>query len=200
MRLNYTQKIVFKPALVFGLFLLYSFVITGCISHFDNALTDPGAQELDSSIYGTWFLEKDNESIFLHIGKGGTSGLLKVAMVEFDTQNEVKISQWSGHTSKFDKTNYLNLKWIFPKEEEHDGYLFVKYEITKDQFSIYLMDDTIVEEAVKDGTLKGKIIKGKWSSSAYVTQDQNELKQFILANDKILFKDLTSFPRLMKLP
>lgn len=197
--LNALRKINVKQALLISLFLLPVLFTTGCITHFEHALSAPGQQELDMSVCGTWFMHKDKESVFIHIGKEYKTGLLTVVMVEYDSQDEIEISQWSGHTSRFDKADFLNLKEVVPKEKADEGYLFVKYQVINNYLHIYLMDDTIVEDAVKNGTLKGQMIKDKWSSSAYVTQDQNKLQQFILANSDRLFKESEAFPRLKSL-
>jgi hypothetical protein len=56
--------------------------------------------------------------------------------------------------------------------------------------------DATVEKAVKEGRLRGNIIKDKWTSSAWVSQDQKSLQQCILSNDERLFKESYTFPRL----
>lgn len=170
--------------------------MSGCVTHFKNALTAPGTQKMDTSLCGTWGAQKENESIFIHIGKEEKSELLRIAMVEFNDKSEVEISQWSGHTTQLDNKRYLNLKWLSPKEDKQDGYLIIKYETNGDHFGFFLLEDAIVEKAVQEGRLSGKVIKEKWSSSVWVTQDQKSLQQFILKNDDLLFKDFHTFPRL----
>jgi hypothetical protein len=197
MQLQYLRITRPSPAPMGTVLFIFSFLfISGCITHFKNALTEPGAQKLDSRLYGTWGAQQDNEPIFIHIGKEEKTGLLRVAMVEFDKDGKIKISQWSGHTSRLGKRHYLNLKWVSPEENKYDGYLIIKYETTGDHFKFYFMDDTVVEKAVKEGRLRGNIIKDKWTSSAWVSQDQKSLQQFILSNDERLFKESYTFPRL----
>jgi hypothetical protein len=189
-----------RPSAGPAVLVLFSFLfVSGCITHFKNALTEPGAQKPDSSLYGTWGTQKDDEPIFIHIGKEERTGRLKVAMVEFDKDGKMKISQWSGHTSRLGDKHYLNLKWVSPEEDKYEGYLIIKYETTGDHFKFYFMDNSFVEKAVKEGRLRGNIAKGRWTSSAWVTQDQTSLQQFVLSNDKLLFQDSHTFPRL-KLP
>ena len=188
------HKKYFKFAGVLVLF--FSFFFTGCVSHFANPLTKVGEQKLDASIFGTWYWNKDRESGYIHIGEDKAPGLLKIAMVEFDSENKMKISQWSGHTSVFSDTKYLNLKWIYPEDQKHEGYLIFKYETKKDEFGLYFIKDSLIESAVKDKALEGKIVGEGSSSSAWVTQDQDKLVQYILKNHKTLYDDLTVFPKL----
>ncbi len=186
-----------KLACSLGFFLL--FLSTGCVSHFSQPMTNPGEQQLDAGILGTWYWHKQGESGYIHIGRDITTELLKIAMVELNANDEIKISQWSGHTSMFEDTRYLNLQWVYPEDKRHKGYLIFKYECLKDSFGFYFMKDSVIEDAVKEGVLRGELIKKGSSSSAWVTQDQKKLVHYIRQHHRELYTDFSLLPKL-KLP
>ena len=158
-----------------------------CVPYSDNPLTDPNKQTMDSTIYGTWFWKDENESGYIHIGLDEKSKFLRVIMLDFDSNGELGSSEFSGHTSSLGESRYLNLKWVLPADEMV-GYMFVKYVVRKETLGISLMDIATTEKAIKYGLLKGEVKKDNWYTSVHITEDQKRLQQFILKNDKELFK------------
>ena len=173
------------------LLLLLLVSIGGCVPYSDDPLTDPGQQAMDATIYGTWYWKDDHEVGYVHMGLDKESKLLQVHMVEFGQNGEMHVSQLTGHTSSFSDHTYLNLKWVNAKDE-NPGYLFVKYEAKGDVLTIALMNNETAEKAIHAGRLKGEVIKGKWSSTAHITESGESLRQFVAEQDRELFKEKTS--------
>jgi hypothetical protein len=171
------------------------FFIVGCVPYSDTPLTDAGKQEMDSSIYGTWFWNEKNESGYVHIGMDKESNLLKVMMLSFQSDGKLDVSEFAGHTSCLENNRYLNLKWIRPTDE-NPGYLFVKYEVSDAVLKISIIDADPVEKAIKDGVLKGELNDGNRTSSPHITEAQQKLQLFIVKNDSALFTDRTALQRL----
>jgi hypothetical protein len=177
------------------LLILLGASLVGCVPYSDNPITEPNQQTMDSSIYGSWFWKEDNESGFIHIGLDPKTKLLRVAMVEFDKDGGVKLSEFAGHTSSLADNKYLNLKWVIPVDEE-PGYLFVKYEVSDGRFGISLMNNDAVEKAIIDGSLKGEVKGDNWFTPVHIAEESKKLQEFVVKNDKELFREKTYLRRL----
>jgi len=171
-------------------------LITGCVPLSDNPLTDPDKENMDSSLYGTWYWKAKDESGYLHIGLDHRSKLLRIVMLDIDKQAELELSEFLGHTSVLGENKYLNLKKVSLANKTGSGYLFVKYDIQGDLLAISILGNNTVKKAIEDGKLKGQVTKSKWSSSVRVTEDQEKLKRFILENDTELFRETNHLHRL----
>lgn len=174
------------------------FSLTGCVPYSDHPLTNPGQENIDASILGTWFWKDDNESGYIHIGIDEKSKLLRIIMLDIDKNAELEVSEFSGHTSSLANNKYLNLKWVQPADAVN-GYIFVKYNVNLDELGISMMNTNVVENAIRNGLLSGSVKKDKWSSSIQITEGQKNLKKFILQHDSALFSETKYLPKL-KLP
>ena len=170
--------------------------VLGCVPESDNPLTNPDKEHIDASILGTWLWKDENESGFIHIGLDEKNKLLRLIMVDFDRDKELEVSEFSGHTSLLKGNKYLNLKWVRPAHAEIPGYIFVKYEVRSDSLGIALMDNEVVEKAIKDGSLKGNLKKDQWSFSVHITEGQKKLQGFIRQEDKGLFPEMKYLQKL----
>jgi hypothetical protein len=178
-------------------YLLVAIIIVsllGCVPYSDNPLTDPGEQNIDSSILGTWFWKDKNESGYLHIGMDEESKL-RFVMAVFKKDGELETSEFLGHTSSLEQNTYLNL---CPKNDP-GGYMFVKYSVHHETLNISLINTDEVEKAIANSSLNGEIKKEKWSSSIHITEEQKRLQQFIIQNDKALFPE-TKYLQKLKTP
>ena len=173
--------------------------VLGCVPYSDNPLTNPNEEQIDSSILGTWIWKDKNESGFIHIGLDGKKKLLKLIMVDFDKDEALEVSEFSGHTSLLKENRYLNLKWVSPPRAEFPGYLFVKYIVGSDSLGIALMDSGVVEKAITEGALNGNVKKEKWSVSVHITEGGKKLQEFVREKDKALFPEMEYLQKL-KLP
>ena len=164
--------------------------VLSCIPYSDNPLTAPGQESMDSSLCGTWFWKEENASGYIHIGLDREPKLLRLLMLEYKRDGELKVSEFSGHTSLLEGNRYLNLKWVRPVQDEDTGYMFVKYVVGPASLGIALMDSNVAETAIKKGWLKGRVEEGDNSSSVRIKEGQEKLQKFILRKDKELFPEM----------
>ena len=170
----------------------------GCVPYSDNPLTDPNSEKIDAAILGTWFWNEESDSGFVHIGLNKESKLLQVIMIEHDKDGTIDVSEFNGHTSSLGNNKYLNLKWVRPADESK-GYLLIKYSTEGESLAISLLNAKMIENAIKEGSLKGTVDKGKYAYSLSITDEQKKLQQFVLKHDKELFQEKNNLNRL-KLP
>jgi len=179
--------------------LLSILFLSGCIPYADHALTEPNKEQIDPSVLGTWFWKDKDESGYIHIGLDEETKLIRLIMIEINKSGRLKSTELSGHTSSLKGNKYLNLKWVHPEDDKSTGYMFMKYSVTSDGIGLGFMNGEVVEKVIKAGSLKGKVEKGKWISSVYITEGSKKLQKFIIKNDKTLFPEIKYLPRL-KLP
>ena len=173
--------------------------VLGCVPYSDNPITTPDKEQIDSSIFGTWFWADENESGYIHIGLDEKSKLLRLLMLEFERDGEIEVSGFSGHTSSLKGNRYLNLKWMLPAQDKITGYMFIKYVVSPSSLGIALMDSKVAETAIKKGSLKGKVEKDAGYSSVRITEEQKKLRKFILRKDKELFPEM-KYVKKLELP
>jgi len=167
----------------------------GCVPYSDNPLTDPNCEKIDTAIVGTWFWNEENDSGFVHIGLNKKSKLLQVIMIEHDKDGTIDVSEFNGHTSTLGINKYLNLKWVRPSDEPK-GYLLIKYSTDGESLVISLLNAKVIENAIKEGALKGTVGKEKYAYSLSITEEQKKLQQFVLKHDKELFQEKSNLNRL----
>jgi len=167
----------------------------GCVPYSDNPLTEPNCEKIDAAILGTWFWNEESDSGFIHIGLNKESKLLQVIMVEHDKDGTIDVSEFTGHTSSLGNNKYLNLKWVRPADEPK-GYLLIKYSTEGESLAIFLLNAKVIENAIKEGSLKGTVGKEKYAYSLSITEEQKKLQQFVLKHDKELFQEKSNLNRL----
>ena len=167
----------------------------GCVPYSDNPLTDPNSEKIDAVIMGTWFWNEESDSGFIHIGLNKESKLLQVIMIEHDKDGTIDVSEFNGHTPALGTNKYLNLKWVRPPDEPK-GYLLIKYSTDGESLVISLLNAKVIENAIKEGSLKGTVGKGKYAYSLSITEEQKKLQQFVLKHDKELFQEKSNLNRL----
>ncbi len=170
--------------------------LTGCIPYSDHPLTKPDKEQIDPALFGTWFWEKDRESAYIHIGVNEETKQIRMIMIEMKKEGRLKSTELKGHNSTLSGNTYLNLKWEDPEDDTSTGYIFLKYKVTSDELGLGFINPEIVEKAIETGSLKGKIEKGKWLSSLYITEESKKLQKFIIQNDKTLFPEMKFLPKL----
>jgi hypothetical protein len=170
----------------------------GCVPYSDNPLTDPNSEKIDAAILGIWFWNEKSDSGFIHIGLHKESKLLQVIMIEHDKDGTIDVSEFNGHISSLGNNKYLNLKWVRPADEPK-GYLLIKYSKEGESLAISLLNAKVIENAIKEGSLKGTVGKEKYAYSLSITEEQKKLQQFVLKHDKELFQEKNNLNRL-KLP
>lgn len=179
----------FLPALI----LLF---LAACVPTSESPLSQPDSADLDREILGTWFWNQPGETGYVHIGIDRETGLLRVLMVEFKQDGDLKESEFSGHTSIVGDRHYLNLKWVRPSEASANGYMLIGYRLSPGKLSIAVMSSEPVETAIGSGIISGSVTKETWSTSVRITASQENLRAFISKNDELLFPEMNSLNRL----
>ncbi len=167
----------------------------GCVPYSNNPLTDPNCEKIDAAIVGTWFWNERSDSGFVHMGLNKESKLLQIVMIEQDKDGTIDVSEFNGHTSSLGNNKYLNLKWVQPSDEP-TGYLLIKYSTQGESLAISLLNAKVIENAIKEGSLKGIVGRGKYTYPLSVTEEQRKLQQFVLKHDKELFQEKSNLNRL----
>jgi hypothetical protein len=175
--------------------LIMIIFLGGCVPYSDNPLTDSNREKIDAALLGTWFWNEESDSGFVHIGLNKESKLLQVIMIEHDKDGDIDVSEFNGHTSSLGNNKYLNLKWVRPADEPK-GYLLIKYSTEGELLAISLPNAQVIENAIKEGSLKGIVGKGKYARSLSITEEQKKLQEFVLKHDKELFQEKSNLNRL----
>jgi hypothetical protein len=180
------------------LVLLAILLLTGCVPYADTPLTDPGEQELDTAIMGTWYWKEAGNRGYLHIGREEDSGLLRCFLMDFDDDGELDLSAYEGHTSQLGGKRYLNVRVVGDNGKAAGGYLLVRYDVRPDALGLHVMESEPVKKAITAGTLEGveKKQEGDWVGTLHITADREKLQAFVLENDAVLFSELKYMPRL----
>ena len=168
-------------------------VLAGCIPYSEYPLTAPGKQEIDREVCGSWYYKDEKSYGYIHMGVNKETHRLDIIVVEFDNTGNMKISEFSGHTSILAGNRYFNLKEIRPNSSP--AYFFVKYRVEKSFLAISIMDADAVASAIEKGDIEGTVSKGQYLSSVRMTADKKKLQQFIKDHDKTLFIKESKFHR-----
>ncbi|MBU1564013.1 MAG: hypothetical protein KJ630_00120 [Proteobacteria bacterium] len=163
--------------------------MNGCIPYSDNPLTAPDNNGPDPAILGTWFMHEKGETVFLHMGIDEKTKGLRLVMVEFQKDGEVKTSELIGHTSRLGSYTYMNLLWDRPAEPEA-GYLFVKYQIVGERIGLGLIRSDAVEKAVREGSIRGIIDETQKTKFVQLTDSAEQLREYVQKHDAELFEEL----------
>ncbi|MFH0729173.1 MAG: hypothetical protein V2B19_22880 [Pseudomonadota bacterium] len=169
-------------------------VVSGCIPYSDHPLTAPDTEGPDPAILGSWIVRDGGETVFLHLGIDEKTKGLRVVMVEFGRQGEVKTSELTGHTSRLKENTYMNLRWDRPAEPE-TGYLFIKYQVAGNRIGLGLIRSDGVEKAIQEG-LGGRIDDTQKPSSVRLTDSSEKLRAYVQLHDAALFEELKWMNRL----
>jgi hypothetical protein len=169
--------------------VLLAAVLNGCIPYSDNPLTAPDKEGPDPAILGTWCLHEEGETVFLHMGIDGKTKGLRVVMVEFQKEGEVKTSEFIGHTSRLGNYTYMNLHWDRPADAEA-GYLFVKYQVVEDRIGLGLIRSDAVEKAIREKRIRGIIDDKQKPVSVQLTDSSEHLQEYVRKHDAALFEEL----------
>jgi len=154
---------------------------------------------MDASVYGTWYWKDELESGYLHFGQVKESGLLQLMMIELNSSGNIGVTQLRGHTSRLGGNRYLNLKFV-PPQDGISEYIFMKYEISDKGLGLAFMDLSVVEKAIADNVLAGRVEQEGHVSSVHLSDTSNNLQQFVRKNEQVLFPEMKFLPRLVLSP
>ena len=172
---------------------------SGCIPFSENPLTEPETEKQDRSILGTWSVHDDDEAVYLHVGTDEDLKGFRLILVEYHQNGEVKASELIGHGSRIGDNTYLNLQCA-QSSGEQKGYLFIKYHISGDRLGIAMLQSEAIQKVIQDGSLKGEISHGQWTSNIRITDSSKRLKAYFREHDNALFEDMKFLNRLTPSP
>ncbi len=179
-----------------ALLLMLLIAMTACVPDSKNPLAAFDRDAMDASVYGTWFWRDNEETGYLHFGQEKESGLLKLMMIELNSSGKIGVTQMQGHTSQLGDNRYLNLKFV-PPEDGISEYIFMKYKISEKGLGVAFMDPSLIEKAVTDSVLAGRVEKEGYVSSVHLSDTSKKLQQFVRENEQALFPEMKFLPRLV---
>ena len=174
--------------------LMLAITMAACVPDSKNPLTAFDRGAMDASVYGTWSWKDDEESGYLHFGREET-GMLQLMMVELNSNGRINVTQMRGHTSQLGDSRYLNLKFV-PADADLGEYIIMKYEISEKGLGLSFMDPSVIEKAIVDNALAGRVEQKGHASSVHLLERSKKLQQFVRENDKRLFPEMKFLPRL----
>ena len=186
--MNFTSRIF--------LLLLLVFTMAACVPDSKNPLTGFDKEAMDASVYGAWFWKDEQETGYLHFGQERDSGLLQLMMIELNSSGKISVTQMQGHTSKLGGKHYLNLKFV-PPQDGISEYIFMKYEISEKGLGLAFMDSSVIEKAIADNVLAGRVKQDGHVSSVHLSDTSNNLQQFVREHEQALFPEMKFLPRLV---
>lgn len=177
------------------LLLIGVLLLSGCNLFSDNPLSDPAQDAIDSSIIGTWFWNEESDSGYIHIGTDADQKAHLLTMVEFKNDGRIETTEFKGHSTKLSSHRFLNLKWTSPKENDK-GYFFMEYTAGPDFLECSFLDAKTFEKAITSGSLKGEVLSPGIMPTVMIHAGQNELRQFIMQNEKSLIADTVKLKKI----
>ena len=149
------------------LLIFLSFLSACCPLTSVHPLSNPDKATFDDRLKGTWKLQKEGDTVFLHIGKLKDNKTQVVSIEHTDSGNLVTVAASMFPTeikgNHFMNLNAIKVEFIERSNEippDEGGYYFFKYNFKdKDSFSFSMINENIVADAIKKGKLKGEIKK-----------------------------------------
>lgn len=167
------------------LLLLSVVVLSACVIKSDKPISKADSDMYDTALNGTWYWKTSSETGFLHIGVE-SQGLYRILMVETNIDGKIDLEEYMAHISTIGANKYLNV--LIDHKETDKGYLFVKYQVTKDGLELFIPDSSALEDAVESGKLKGTYSNNKRSTPRLVDSSER-IAKFIGENDKKLYPE-----------
>ncbi len=179
-----------------------------------NPLVDPAKAKPDKTLYGVWRLRDDpEEKAYFHVGRVGgecPDGVMQVVAIGHSADGTLDLTPegTSGIvlTTEIDEVRCFSFAELPTKTvtdiaakgwkpETIDKYVFVKYQVRDDELTIWYVDDSVIDKAIKDGAIKGK--HGDGEDEGIIIADTTEnLRGFVQKKgDSLFVKDPLKFVR-----
>jgi hypothetical protein len=176
-----------RPVFLCLQLLALLFLLSACVIYSENPLSDPATAVVDESLIGTWYWNGDEDMGYIHIGKAGSGREIIISMIKFRKDGSIVPTIYRGHSCQTGKRRYLSLKHLM-FEQLDKRYFFVEYEVKGDSIEVALLNNKLIESAIKGGSLKGEIIRNPkdLQYGVVIQAGQGDLQKFIIGNeDKI---------------
>jgi len=112
---------------------------------------------------------------------------LIITYEESDDPDGDETIRFKGHISILNKRKYLNLKIIQTKDAFPDGYIFCQYHTDASRLRLNPINPEVIQEAIRNKALQGKIETDTFLPIATITADQKYLQKYIIKHADILF-------------
>lgn len=135
-----------------------------------NPLSNPQTSKADEGLVGVW--RAGNGKVYYHIRHAGEKfpkGVMRVVMVNHDEANVDPPEEYLAYSTILGNKTYLNVVidekqvkvldakgW---KPEAVKSYTFLRYKLDGNKLTVWGIDETAKEKAIKSGKIKGVIEK-----------------------------------------
>jgi hypothetical protein len=193
--------------------LLLAFLLSSCgpAIHLKTPLSALDQAKPDERLVGIWKpqpkeKEKDTNQFLLFIGKVDVPnfppGIMKAVVIGFDTKNHLGDVPLFFFPTSAGADTYANLLELNEGEaldrgrnptwdkRKIRGFAIYKYQVEKDQLTIWQMANNAVQTAVQKGQVKGNLEKKGSQVTAINLTDGEDLLRFLTSGgDRMLFAD-----------
>ncbi len=176
--------------------IIILFFLPGCVPSSMNPLSPAEKGGVDEALLGSWWWhDKESGPGFLHVGRSSDGKRMEMVMLEFTERGEIKFERYRGFSTTLDGHRYLNI--LDPKPPSPDSsYLIIHYTLDGQRLGLALMKEQVVEKAIADGRIQGRIEDRRFFSKAVITAPSGELRRFVTANRGRLFDKMNYLTRL----
>ena len=157
---------------------------TACIPITKTFLSEPGAQPNDKRIAGTWYWHKRDGSETVVIAIQRAEGKrLSIVWTKLNpsraTETNEAPARWMhflGHTTRLGRARFVNLQFVRSDASRAGKVRFiVRYWLTKKGLAFAVMNEEMIEKAVRTGELTGHKERSSW----VITSDRKTLIAFL---------------------
>ena len=166
-------------------------ILGGCLPESENPVGPADPAKTDARLWGSWLAEEEDGFSIAHVF-ALEEGRLQIAFAEHDVEGVGTIQTYEGHATHLPSGDYLNA--LVTGEES--GYVIGKYEFAgTDQVSIAFVSSQVLEQAIKDGKLKGTITPETGGNDVRITATSEEWQAYLASAPSGLFGEPSSFNR-----
>src|SRR5262249_10821454 len=125
-------------------FLLAACIFSGCEVVFLNSLSGPQDATLDKRLLGEWVAKDEKDSdVHIRFDRGSN---MEMGISAFGDDITVLNPAFTMFTTKLGEHYYMQLN---PTDEDRDkGYLIVRYMVSGDELTLWILDDDKVKSAI----------------------------------------------------
>lgn len=167
-------------------------ILAGCVPESENPVAAADPAKTDPRLWGSWLSEEEDGFSIAHVF-ALEDGRLQITLAEHDVEGVGTISEaYEGHTTQLPSGDYLNA--LVTGEES--GYVIGKYAFTgTNQVSIAFVSSQVLEQAIKDGKLKGTITPETGGNDVRITATSEQWQTYLASAPADLFGEPSSFTR-----
>jgi hypothetical protein len=155
-----------------------------------HPLSDPQAPKAEPRLIGMWREQTgDGDVTYYHVGRAGENfpdGVLRIVTTSLKHGELEPPDEYLAFATALADSHYLNVViddkqvrlldakgW---KPETIDCYTLVKYELAGDKLTVWAIDETAKEQAIKTGKIKGVVVE---NSTAKFSDTSEAVARFV---------------------